>query len=99
MHGACREVSGKAICAIIGGQVHCPSARKEFVRERFRREKMSPGASGGEEYGFRRQGYSAGTSSRTGNPWPRLRSVSGRLRLSANTIPMEMAIAISDEPP
>jgi hypothetical protein len=41
------EINGKALGARVGGKLHTPSARNEFMRQRFGWKQMTPGSTGG----------------------------------------------------
>ena len=76
----------------------CQSARDQLMRQRLGRKQMAAGPAGGQQ--DRALGhYSAGTARGGTRVNPICVRFSGRLRVSASTMPIEMAIAICDEPP
>ena len=99
MDFGCGKMAGEALGAVVGREMHLPAALDHLVRQRLGREEMPARAACREEDRALRHAYSAGSMR------PRVRSkaaglrFSGRRRVSASTMPIEMAIAISDEPP
>ena len=98
MHSGCREVTSEAPCPIVGGKVHLPASADQIMRKRLGRKQMAACAACGEQDRALRH-YLAGTvlgGTRTIPIWVRF---SGRLRVSASTMPIDMAMAICEDPP
>ena len=98
MHGRRREIRREALGAIVGGEVDLPAARDQLMRQRLGRKQMAAGPAGGQQDRALRH-YSAGTARGGTRVNPICVRFSGRLRVSASTMPIEMAIAICEEPP
>ena len=47
MYHRARKVDRKALGTRVGGKLHAPSARNEFMRQRFGWKQMATGSSGG----------------------------------------------------
>ena len=92
------KVRGKTLDAVVGREMHLPAARDQLVRQRLGRKQMAAGPAGGQQDRALRH-YSAGTARGGTRVNPICVRFSGRLRVSASTMPIEMAIAICDEPP
>ena len=98
VHRRRREAASEPFGAIVGGKVHRPAARHQLMRQRLGRKQMSAGPACGKQDRALRH-YSAGTACCGARFIPICVRLSGRLRVSASTMPIEIAIAIADEPP
>ena len=92
------ELSRVAFRPAVRDEIDGPAARGELERQRLGREEMAAGAAGGQEDGPRSI-YSAGAGRWLACGTPICVRFSGRLRVSASTMPIEIAMAINDEPP
>ena len=95
------KMTGETLRAIVGRQMNRPAPPDHLMSKRLGREKMSAGSACREKNGplGHRNVYPIGSTPCGMRSNGSALRFSGLRRVNARTMPIEMAIAISDEPP